>query len=243
MAKLFTLLLLLFFHSVIGHAAGFDCSKSDLLSPVEKLICSDAKLSEYEERLNNLFHKTIMVSTPHEQRQILDEQLRWLIDIRNRCDTWFCLHSAYQARLNALSLVYQDRWQSRISGDVLLDLLRHSTSSAAELKEILSDCPKSQTSMNFCSFRSFVKADLEMSTALANKLELLPLSCREQLQTDQAKWAIDRDNKCNKEADDTASGSSRRPMIFTTCQAETTEQRTEQLELIKSCGSIRQNMQ
>ena len=241
MTKIFSLLLLLFIHSVTGHAAGFDCN-GERLSSVEKLICSDTKLSGYDEHLNNLFHKTIGLSTALEQRQVLDEQRLWVTEVRDRCDSWICLHGAYQARLNALSSTYQIRWQARIPDSVLIELSRRSATSVEELKVMLSDCHGSQMNMNFCSFRTFVEADLAMRSVLAKKLEALSL-CHEMLQTSQANWEKNRDSKCKKEADGEAEGGSMRPMIFSACQAGATEQRTMQLRSIKSCDSIQDSME
>jgi uncharacterized protein YecT (DUF1311 family) len=93
--------------------------------------------------------------------------------------------------------------------------------------------------MNMCSFRSFVEADLAMNLVVAQRAEALPPSCRETLDATQAKWAESRDRKCNKEADDEAEGGSMRPMIFTSCQAVATEERTVQLKSVTSCTTIR----
>jgi uncharacterized protein len=242
MTKLFPLLLLVFAHSINGHAAPLIC-KAKLLSPVETMICSDEKLSDYEGRISIYFHKAIVVSNPQEQRQILDEQRLWLTDIRNRCDSWHCLHGAYQARLGALTKTYYERWDATISDGVLIELSRRSATPAKELKELLSNCTQSQMNMNYCSFRTFVEADLAMRSALARKLETLPLSCHAELQASQAKWEKVRSSQCNQNADEEAENGSVRPMIFNACQAETTEQHIAQLKSIKSCDSILTSMQ
>lgn len=241
MTKIISLSLLLFIHSTTVHAAGFDCNGERLL-PVEKLICSDAKLSAYDEHLNNLFHKTIGVSTAHEQRQVLDEQRQWRTEVRDRCDSWICLHDAYQARLNALSNTYQIRWQARIPDSVLITLSRRSAISIEDIKAMLSDCHGSQMSMSLCSSRSSIEADHAMRSVLAKKLEALPL-CRETFQASQANWEKDRDGRCKKEADGGAEDVSVRPMVFSTCQARATEQRTMQLKSIKSCDSVQDSME
>lgn len=236
------LLILIFSHSVNGHAAPLIC-KGQHLSPVETMICSDAKLSDFEERLNILFHKTIVVSKPHEQRQVLDEQRLWQTDVRNQCDAWHCLNGAYQARLNTLSQIYQDRWIPKISGEVLIELSRRSATPVEELKKLLSNCSQSQMNINYCSFRYFIEADLAMRSVLARKLGALPFSCQETLQTSQAQWEKQRDSMCNKKADDEAKSGFVRPMIFNTCQAGTTEQHTAQLKSIQSCDNILYSMQ
>lgn len=238
MTKHLLVLLLVFSHSVIAHAAPLMC-KGQHLSAVETMICSDEKLSDYEEHLNILFHNTIGISNPREQRQVLDEQRLWITATRDRCDSWLCLHGAYQARINTLSQLYHERWKTKISGDVLIDLLRHSATSMDDRKKILTDCPKNQASMNFCSFKFFVKTDLAMNAVLTNKLDALSLPCRENVKTEQAQWEIVRDSNCNKEADDKAGNSSMRAMIYSTCQAEATEQRTAQLASLTSCENMK----
>lgn len=205
------------------------------------MICSDAKLSEFEERLNILFHKTIAVSNPHEQRKILDEQRLWLTGERNTCDSWLCLHGAYQARLNSLLQTFHERWIPKISSEVLLELSHRSATPVEELKELLSNCSHSQMNINYCSFRSFVEADLAMRSVLAGKLGVLSL-CQTTLRASQTKWEKYRDSKCNKEADDGTENGFVRPMILNTCQAETTEQRTALLKSIHSCEDIPNSM-
>lgn len=239
--KLFLLVLLMLSHGVIVYAAPLIC-KSAHQSAVETMICSDAKLSEYEERLNILFHKTIAVSNPHEQRKILDEQRLWLTGARNTCDSWLCLHGAYQARLNSLSQTFHERWIPKISSEVLIELSHRSATPVEELKELLSNCSHSQININYCSFRSFVEADLAMRSVLAGKLEALSL-CQTTLRAFQNKWEKYRDGKCNKEADDGTDNGFVRPMIFNTCQAETTEQHTALLKSLHSCEDIPNSLQ
>lgn len=241
MTKLFPLLLLFFSHSGIGHAAPLIC-KSEHPSAVEAMICSDAKLSEYEERLNILFHKTIAVSIPHEQRKILDEQRLWQSGVRDKCDSWLCLHGAYQARLGTLSQAFHERWIPKISSGVLLELSRRSATPVEELKELLGNCAHSQININYCSFRSFVEADLAMSSVLAGKLEVLSL-CQTTLLAAHAKWGKYRDSECNKKADDEAESGFVRPTIFNTCLAETTEQHTALLKSIHLCEDIPNSLQ
>lgn len=242
MTKLLPLLILLFSHSVVSHAAGSYC-KGERLSSVEKLICSDTKLSEYDDHLSDLFHKTLALSTAQERRQVLDEQRRWQAESRDRCDSWICLHGAFQERLNALSGIYQDRWQTRIPDSILNELSRRSATPVEELKELLNNCSQSQMNMNYCTFRTLIEADSTMRSVLARKLEALHYSCHTTLKTSQSEWEKDRDSKCNKKADDEAESGSVRPAILNTCKAGATEQRTMQLRSIKSCDSIPNSMQ
>jgi len=225
-----------------SHAAEFNCD-AERLSLVEKIICSDSNLSKYSERLHRLFLKTIEISTSSEQRQVLDEHLRWQTEVRNRCDTWICLHSAYQTHLTALSNIYHHRWQTRIPEVVLSELSRRSSLPITELKEILSDCSRSEMSMNFCSYRSFVEAEMAMSSVLAKRLESLPATCHGALQNAQTQWGQERDSKCSREADDKSQNISTHKVIFTNCQAAATEHRTMQLKSMRSCDNIHLSMQ
>jgi uncharacterized protein YecT (DUF1311 family) len=122
---------------------------------------------------------------------------------------------------------------------VLAELSKRSGIAQDELKEILSDCNGNQLQMNFCAFRSFVEADLELQQVLARTMASLPESCRASLPARQKEWEASRDRECNKEADDEAEGGSMRPMIFSACQATATEARTALLRGTKSCGAIR----
>ena len=80
------------------NAAGFDCSKAKL--PVEKLICSNAALSELDDELNEVFidDNDLMIS----------QQRAWL-DSRNRCSDTDCLRQSYEKRILELACTGRNR--------------------------------------------------------------------------------------------------------------------------------------
>ena len=122
--------------------------------------------------------------------------------------------------------------------EVTLELQRRSNIPVKELNEILKDCQNTQLSMNICSFRNFIKADLETKKIREEKLKSLPESCRARFLKQENDWEQSRDKLCNKQADEEAEGGSMRPMIFTSCQAAATEKRSLKLKAIIGCSSL-----
>src|SRR5215831_2287696 len=80
-----------------ARAASFDCAKAS--TAVEKLICSDAKLSELDGRLAAAYRRAL--ATPAVAQRVKQDQRVWLAD-RNRCADAACLTNAYQRRLASL---------------------------------------------------------------------------------------------------------------------------------------------
>jgi len=122
--------------------------------------------------------------------------------------------------------------------EVTLELQRRSNIPVKELNELLKDCQNTQLSMNICSFRNFIKTDLEVKKIRGEKLKSLPESCRAKFMKQENDWERSRDELCNKEADEEAKGGSMRPMIFTSCQAVATEKHTLKLKAIIGCSSL-----
>jgi uncharacterized protein YecT (DUF1311 family) len=230
--------LLIFLQGAVAHTAGFDC-KSSSLTQVETMICADSNLSGNDSHLNSLFKKALTVSTEQEKAQLVEEQRRWLRDVRDNCSSTVCLQETQTRRLGSLADIYQERSQTRIPNDVLNELSHRSGFTVTELREVLSDCPNTQLSMNMCMFRSAVEADLKMAKELAKIQAKLPQTCHATLKATQSKWENDTDRRCNKAADDEAEGGSMRPMIFSGCRVETAEQRIIRLKSIRSCETIR----
>lgn len=123
--------------------------------------------------------------------------------------------------------------------EVILELQRRSNIPLEELSELLKDCQRTQLNMNICSFRNFIKEELEMKKVLEEKLESLPESCRTKLIKQQIDWERSRDERCNKKADEEAEGGSMRPMIFTSCQAKATESHISKLRAMVGCSSLK----
>jgi uncharacterized protein len=77
-----------------ARAASFECAKAS--TAVEKLICSDAKLSVLDTRLAQAYRQAL--ATPAVAQRVKPEQRRWLAE-RNKCTDVACLTAAYQKRL------------------------------------------------------------------------------------------------------------------------------------------------
>lgn len=90
-SEIFFSTLLLFSSNV--YAASFDCKKAQ--SPVEKLICSDPKISSLDEKLARDY-KSAMQSRG--SNQLIAGQRKWIIEVRNQCLTSDCLINAYDVR-------------------------------------------------------------------------------------------------------------------------------------------------
>lgn len=63
-----------------AHAASFDCDKAR--TGVEKAICSDPKLSEYDERIAAAFKRALGEWNGAIRNYVRDDQRRWLAEIR-----------------------------------------------------------------------------------------------------------------------------------------------------------------
>jgi uncharacterized protein len=81
-----------------ARAASFDCAKAS--TAVEKLICSDAKLSELDAHVAQAYRQAL--ATPAAAQRVKPEQRRWLAE-RNKCTDVACLTAAYQKRLSDLA--------------------------------------------------------------------------------------------------------------------------------------------
>lgn len=90
-SKIFFGALLLFSSNVF--AASFDCKKAQ--SPVEKLICSDPKISSLDEKLARDYKSAIQSTGGNE---LIAEQRKWIIEVRNKCLNSDCLVNAYDIR-------------------------------------------------------------------------------------------------------------------------------------------------
>jgi uncharacterized protein len=80
------------------HSAGFDCAKAK--TKIDKLICSDARLSEADEKLTALYNDVLAKSPVSEDAK--QQQLEWLKQSRNTCKDADCLGQAYTSRISDL---------------------------------------------------------------------------------------------------------------------------------------------
>ncbi len=80
-------------------AAGFDCAKAS--SAVEKLICSDSRLSKADEELSDLYSRALAGSG--KKAEFKKEQMVWIRTERDRCRDKDCLAAEYKKRIEVLS--------------------------------------------------------------------------------------------------------------------------------------------
>jgi uncharacterized protein len=81
-----------------ARAASFDCAKAK--TPVEKMICSDAALSELDGRLASAYRRALGLASNPEPLKV--EQRSWLTNERSKCADVACLKRSCQQRLTAL---------------------------------------------------------------------------------------------------------------------------------------------
>jgi uncharacterized protein YecT (DUF1311 family) len=82
----------------LGQHAGFDCAKA--VTPVEKMICSDDRLSELDGSMGLLYKKVMEKSpAPDDEKE---RQRTWIQEWRNSCKNSSCLKKAYTQRISEL---------------------------------------------------------------------------------------------------------------------------------------------
>jgi len=86
-------------------AASFDCAKAS--SNIEKLICSNPKLSTLDEELDKSYKGALSNSRLGKTDQIVSAQKQWLKQTRNKCTDELCLNTSYSSRIKELKEVYQ----------------------------------------------------------------------------------------------------------------------------------------
>lgn len=77
--------------------ASFDCAKAG--KPVEKMICSNQMLADYDVRLMSSY-KAALAASP-DKASVKDAQRAWMAQ-RNACTTLDCVSRAYQVRIKQL---------------------------------------------------------------------------------------------------------------------------------------------
>jgi len=98
--------------STESKAAGFDCAKAS--SRAERIICSDKKLLELDEKLTATYRK--VYSTASDKRGLKAEQVEWLKE-RDACETSECIGGKYQNRIDSLERAKQDfSWLKEYTG-------------------------------------------------------------------------------------------------------------------------------
>ena len=115
------------FHTLVSHAAGFDCSKA--ATPNEKLICSDKLLSEMDEHYSNLYKlvRKEAANSSELSRRVKQSAILAYRTRDNQCSNRSCLTRWYNKGRARLS---QQLWQIRpsylsktLSGQLLYERL------------------------------------------------------------------------------------------------------------------------
>ena len=89
-------------HHLVALAASFDCKKSQ--SVMEKLICSDQKLSQLDEELNLSYQRVLAKS--NDKVFLKDWQRQWLTSFKvTSCENSSCLMDVFSVRLDILNSV------------------------------------------------------------------------------------------------------------------------------------------
>jgi uncharacterized protein len=92
--------------SFAAQSAGFDCSLAK--TKIEKIICSDAELSELDSQLKDVFieaqGETAGVDAESGERvdPVAKENLNWLLTVRNKCSNASCLKTAYKTHIKQI---------------------------------------------------------------------------------------------------------------------------------------------
>jgi len=85
--------------SPISFSASFDCQKTS--STIEKLICENSTISDYDSRLGQTYKSRVITSVGKALNELRDNQREWLKK-RNSCTTPNCVLDEYKKRLTEL---------------------------------------------------------------------------------------------------------------------------------------------
>mgnify|MGYP000872506163 CR=1 FL=1 len=99
MKKYVLLSLILFMAAPDVHAASFDCKRAK--TTVEKMICSDAEVSKFDEELDRTYKKALALVSY--KAQMKKQQQEWIRTLRNACEDEACLLREYRDRIAALN--------------------------------------------------------------------------------------------------------------------------------------------
>jgi Uncharacterized protein conserved in bacteria, putative lipoprotein len=88
--------------------ASFNCSKAG--TSVEKIICSNERLSHLDEQLAKAYESVLLLSD--RPAAVKSQQKAWLRNIRDKCQYETCLQSAYEHRLAQLTATPQAAWKT-----------------------------------------------------------------------------------------------------------------------------------
>lgn len=178
MEKIFLLLILLTDSNFVI-AAGFDCTKAS--NTVEKLVCSDEKLSQLDDELTDVYKQAIKNSP-----NLKKEQINWLKTVR-KCKDVGCITNLYNSRLLELgSLVETISDESNELDNESEKLVKAATQNSAVIKNT---SPASPTTFN-------VELKDSMEEAKAEIIR------QQQKQEEKEKILLEKDKALEKERAD-----------------------------------------
>jgi len=99
--------------SLEARAASFDCQKAT--TAIEKLVCSDARLSELDGKLADVYRRALSIAARPDALKA--EQRAWLTAERAKCADVACLRETYQRRIIALRNVADAGFVAPAGGD------------------------------------------------------------------------------------------------------------------------------
>ena len=117
---------------------------------------------------------------------------------------------------------------------IVQELSTRSRIPTSELQQLLSECERTQLSMNICALRNFVASDLELDAVLKAKRESTPQQCHAEIDRAQAAWEAVRDKACDEETQG-EEGGSMRPMLISSCKTTATRARILSVKEMNSC--------
>lgn len=114
--------------------------------------------------------------------------------------------------------------------EVIKALSKRSQISVEEINGYLSDCDRTQLSMNICAFRDAIAAEFELDAVVAQRAETLTSpEARDNLSIEMEDWRQSIEEACHEQADAEAEGGSMRPMVYSGCITEATELRMTEI--------------
>ena len=94
----------------LSWAASFNCDKA--ASPIEKLICGNAKLSQLDNELSLAYKRELDGMSFYGKDALIFDQKEWLESQRNKCRDINCLKEAYRLRIDDIH-----KWNEEASND------------------------------------------------------------------------------------------------------------------------------
>jgi uncharacterized protein YecT (DUF1311 family) len=198
-------------------AASFDCAKAR--TNVEKLVCASTELGALDERLAATF-KAIGPEPEGDPgwghwAPRVDDQRRWLSDVRNACRDAACLRAAYIARIGVLQHWHAPaKADAGVAGQYRVDktiaLLGGEEAEIVEAQDCLALVPRAdggfdlsidsvQANAHSCSFRGRVRGTADVLQLVPGSSEDATPECRLRILVESGELrVVDDDGACRE---------------------------------------------